>query len=86
MMMVYIQPKPGFNKTTAILGVNYGSIDRSFRVNGEQVVQPAGIAHFLEHKMFDKKDYDVFELFNQTGARSNAYTSFTKTNFFVFND
>lgn len=80
-MMVYIQPKPGFNKTAAILGVNYGSIDRSFRVNGEQVVQPAGIAHFLEHKMFDKKDYDVFELFNQTGARSNAYTSFTKTNF-----
>lgn len=80
-LTVYLQPKAGFNKTTAVLGVNYGSIDSEFMLNGEKVVQPAGIAHFLEHKMFDKKDYDVFELFNKTGARSNAFTSFTKTNY-----
>jgi predicted Zn-dependent peptidase len=80
-LMVYIQPKPGFNKTTAVLGVNYGSIDRSFQLGNQTIIQPAGIAHFLEHKMFDKKDYDVFELFNQTGAASNAYTSFTNTNY-----
>lgn len=80
-LTVYLQPKAGFNKTTAVLGVNYGSIDSQFLLNGEKVVQPAGIAHFLEHKMFDKKDYDVFELFNKTGARSNAFTSFTKTNY-----
>ncbi|MSE22178.1 insulinase family protein, partial [Lactobacillus parabuchneri] len=80
-LTVYMQPKKGFNKTTAVLGVNYGSIDSQFILNGQKVVQPAGIAHFLEHKMFDKKDYDVFELFNKTGARSNAFTSFTKTNY-----
>ncbi|KRL21811.1 EF-P 5-aminopentanol modification-associated protein YfmH [Lentilactobacillus kisonensis] len=80
-LTVYIQPKPGFNKTTAVLGVNYGAIDRTFQVNGKKITQPAGIAHFLEHKMFDKQDYDVFELFNKTGARSNAYTSFTTTNY-----
>ena len=80
-LTVYLQPKAGFNKTTAVLGVNYGSVDSQFMLNGEKVVQPAGIAHFLEHKMFDKKDYDVFELFNKTGARSNAFTSFTKTNY-----
>lgn len=80
-LTVYLQPKAGFNKTTAVLGVNYGSVDSAFMLNGEKVVQPAGIAHFLEHKMFDKKDYDVFELFNKTGARSNAFTSFTKTNY-----
>ncbi|MEE8824135.1 putative zinc protease AlbF [Lentilactobacillus sunkii] len=80
-LTVYLQPKAGFNKTTAVLGVNYGSIDSQFLLNGEKVIQPAGIAHFLEHKMFDKKDYDVFELFNKTGARSNAFTSFTKTNY-----
>ncbi|MFT8400299.1 MAG: pitrilysin family protein [Lentilactobacillus diolivorans] len=80
-LTVYLQPKSGFNKTTAILGVNYGSTDQSFILNGKKVVQPAGIAHFLEHKMFDKKDYDVFELFNKTGAQSNAFTSFTRTNY-----
>lgn len=54
-LTVYMQPKKGFNKTTAVLGVNYGSIDSQFILNGQKVVQPAGIAHFLEHKMFDKK-------------------------------
>lgn len=80
-LTVYLQPKADFNKTTAVLGVNYGSVDSEFMLNGKKVVQPAGIAHFLEHKMFDKRDYDVFELFNKTGARSNAFTSFTKTNY-----
>ncbi len=80
-LSVYLLPKKGFQKTTAILGVNYGSVDTDFSVDGKKVHQPAGIAHFLEHKMFDKKDYDVFELFNQTGASANAYTSFTKTNY-----
>ncbi|EEI23866.1 MAG: pitrilysin family protein [Lentilactobacillus hilgardii] len=80
-LTVYLQPKKGFEKSIAILGVNYGSVDTDFSINGTPVSQPAGIAHFIEHKMFDKKDYDVFELFNKTGASANAYTSFTKTNY-----
>ncbi|WP_283678611.1 pitrilysin family protein [Lentilactobacillus sp. Marseille-Q4993] len=80
-LRVYMYPMPGFSKTSAVLSVNYGSIDTKFEVNGQSYSQPEGIAHFLEHKMFDKKDYDVFELFNQTGARANAFTSFTKTNY-----
>ncbi|GAF35223.1 EF-P 5-aminopentanol modification-associated protein YfmH [Lentilactobacillus farraginis] len=80
-LTVYVQPKSGFQKAIATLGVNYGSIDTQFTVDGKLFEQPAGIAHFIEHKMFDKKDYDVFELFNRTGAAANAYTSFTKTNY-----
>lgn len=80
-LAIFLQPKKGFQKTFATLGVNYGSIDTDFTVNGQLIRQPAGIAHFIEHKMFDKKDYDVFELFNKTGAAANAYTSFTKTNY-----
>lgn len=80
-LTVYLQPKRGFHKTIATLGVNYGSVDSQFNLAGKLISQPAGIAHFLEHKMFDKKDYDVFELFNQTGASANAYTSFTNTNY-----
>ncbi|WP_225417681.1 EF-P 5-aminopentanol modification-associated protein YfmH [Lentilactobacillus kosonis] len=71
----------GFKRTSAVLSVNYGSADTSFIRDGKLINQPAGIAHFLEHKMFDKRDYDVFELFNKNGGRSNAYTSFTKTNY-----
>ncbi len=80
-LRIYVQPKKDFYKTSAFLGVNFGSIDNTFELQGKKIHLPAGVAHFLEHKMFDKKDYDVFELFNKTGARSNAFTSFTQTNF-----
>ncbi len=42
---------------------------------------PDGIAHFLEHKLFEKEDGDVFQLFGQQGASANAFTSFTKTSY-----
>lgn len=80
-LRVFLHPMAGFNRTSAVLSVNYGSADSKFVRDGKLITQPAGIAHFLEHKMFDKKDYDVFELFNKNGGRSNAYTSFTKTNY-----
>ena len=59
----------------------YGSVDRTFipRGKNEEVTVPDGIAHFLEHKMFEKEDGDVFQKFSVNGASANAFTSFTRT-------
>ncbi|GAB5052788.1 EF-P 5-aminopentanol modification-associated protein YfmH [Pediococcus ethanolidurans] len=82
-LRVNILPKKGFHKTYSTFSTNFGSIDRTFIPLGQSdyVTQPAGIAHFLEHKMFDKKGYDAFDLFGKYGADSNAFTSFTKTSY-----
>lgn len=78
---VYILPKQGFNKTFATFTTKYGSIDNHFVPLGkEEAVQvPDGIAHFLEHKLFEDEDGDVFQLFSKQGASANAFTSFTRT-------
>lgn len=78
---VYILPKQGFSKTFVTFTTKYGSIDRSFVPLGEEeaVTVPDGIAHFLEHKMFEKEDGDVFQKFSEYGASANAFTSFTRT-------
>ncbi|NYF24293.1 EF-P 5-aminopentanol modification-associated protein YfmH [Sporosarcina sp. JAI121] len=78
---VYILPKRGFSKTFVTFTTKYGSIDRTFipRGKNEEVTVPDGIAHFLEHKMFEKEDGDVFQKFSVNGASANAFTSFTRT-------
>lgn len=78
---VYLLPKRNMSKTFAIFTTDYGSIDQSFiPLNGdEQVTVPDGIAHFLEHKLFEKEDRDIFNDFGKLGASPNAFTSFTKT-------
>ncbi len=78
---VYILPKQGFSKTFVTFTTKYGSIDRSFVPLGEEeaITVPDGIAHFLEHKMFEKEDGDVFQKFSEYGASANAFTSFTRT-------
>ncbi|MFN0310834.1 EF-P 5-aminopentanol modification-associated protein YfmH [Kurthia sp. ISK08] len=78
---VYILPKKGFSKTFVTFTTKYGSVDRTFVPLGETepVTVPDGIAHFLEHKMFEKEDGDVFQKFSQYGASANAFTSFTRT-------
>ena len=80
-LRVLVVPKPDFHETYALFATNYGAIDTSFVPIGEteMVQQPAGIAHFLEHKMFEKADHDAFDLFGETGANANAYTSTTRT-------
>lgn len=50
-------------------------------VKKKKVKVPDGIAHFLEHKLFEKEDGDVFQLFGKQGASANAFTSFTKTSY-----
>ncbi|WP_061809966.1 EF-P 5-aminopentanol modification-associated protein YfmH [Rossellomorea vietnamensis] len=78
---VYILPKKGFNKTYATFTTKYGSIDNHFVPLDEDefVKVPDGIAHFLEHKLFEKEDGDVFQQFSKQGASANAFTSFTRT-------
>lgn len=77
---VYMLPKQGFQKTYATFTTRFGSIDNDFRPpQGERIQVPDGIAHFLEHKMFEQKDGDVFDAFSRNGASANAYTSFDRT-------
>lgn len=80
-LKVYLLPKPGFNKSFATFTTKYGSIDNEFVPIGQSEMKrvPDGIAHFLEHKLFEKQDYDVFEKFSAHSASSNAFTSFTRT-------
>jgi predicted Zn-dependent peptidase len=77
---VYILPKEGFSKTYATFTTKYGSIDNEFVAPGKGLVKvPDGIAHFLEHKMFEEKEGDVFADFAAHGASANAFTSFERT-------
>lgn len=81
-LRVYVFPKKGFSKYYAIYGTDYGSLNQTFTVPGEDkdITAPDGIAHYLEHKMFEEEDgSDAFEKFALTGASSNAYTSFDLT-------
>lgn len=79
-LKVYILPKTGFQKTYATFSTKYGSIDNHFKVEGqEEVTVPDGIAHFLEHKMFEEPEGDVFAKFASKGASANAFTSFDRT-------
>ncbi|MDU4696246.1 MULTISPECIES: EF-P 5-aminopentanol modification-associated protein YfmH [Paenibacillus] len=79
-LQVYVLPKPGFQKTYATFSTKYGSIDNHFRVEGQEDISvPDGIAHFLEHKMFEEPQGDIFATFASQGASANAFTSFDQT-------
>jgi len=82
-LTVTMLPKAGFHKTYAVLTTNYGSVDNTFVPAGETEMRrfPDGIAHFLEHKMFEKADHDAFQTFGKYGASANAFTSFTRTSY-----
>jgi predicted Zn-dependent peptidase len=77
---VFILPKSGFTKTYATFTTRYGSIDNHFiPPGGTETKVPDGIAHFLEHKMFEEPEGDIFSKFAFQGASANAYTSFDRT-------
>ncbi len=78
-LRVYVVPKK-MSTSYALFGTKFGSIDNRFLCNGKEVVLPDGIAHFLEHKMFENEDgTDTFAKYAKTGASANAYTSFERT-------
>ncbi|MBQ7580704.1 MAG: insulinase family protein [Clostridia bacterium] len=80
-LTVLVMPKEGYSSTYALFGTKYGSIDNCFKVSGDESPTrvPEGIAHFLEHKLFESEDLDAFERYAKTGASANAYTSFDRT-------
>lgn len=80
-LMVYICKKEGFNKKIGMYGTKYGSIMNDFvDINSNKRIKvPDGIAHFLEHKLFEKEGANALDLFSKMGVSSNAYTSFDHT-------
>ena len=80
-LTVYVLPKENYSSAYAVFGTKYGSIDTRFkRSDSDKWTEvPEGIAHFLEHKLFESEDLDAFERYAKTGASANAYTSFDKT-------
>lgn len=78
---VYLLKKEGFSKTYGLFATRFGSIDTSFVPLGEKemVTVPNGVAHFLEHKMFEMEDGDVSDQFSALGAATNAFTSSSRT-------
>ena len=79
-LVVYIMEKPQYSSSYAIFGTKYGSIDTKFSKDGEdEICVPEGIAHFLEHKLFESEDGDAFSKYAKTGASANAFTSFDRT-------
>lgn len=78
-LKIYVCEKPMLGTSYAVFGTKYGSIDNGFTVDGKTVNLPEGIAHFLEHKLFESEDGDAFSRFSATGAYANAYTSFDRT-------
>lgn len=79
-LVIYVYPKEGYKSAYAIFGTKYGSINTAFSVDGgKKITVPDGIAHYLEHKLFESEDGDAFARYAKTGANANAYTSFEKT-------
>lgn len=78
---IYICEMPGFSSIEALFGTKYGSVNTMFRTAADKdyTIVPEGIAHFLEHKLFENEECEVFELYAKTGASANAFTSFDKT-------
>lgn len=78
---IFLWQMEGFTTTEALFAAKYGSLHNSFRIEGEENFTdvPEGIAHFLEHKLFENEDCDAFEMYAKTGAMGNAYTTFDHT-------
>lgn len=79
---VYILPKKGFSKFFSMVTVKYGSNDITSVINNEIKEYPQGIAHFLEHKLFEEKEGNIFEKFSRLGASPNAFTTFNNTSYY----
>lgn len=80
-LSVVVNPRPGFVKTFAAFGTNFGSVDRVADGDGQPV--PEGLAHFLEHKLFEDEGGDVSDRFSALGASTNAMTGFCGTTYIV---
>ena len=78
-LTVMVVPRPGFTKKLAYLATNFGAIHQEFDLDGIHHVVPAGVAHYLEHKLFDMPDRDITAEFTALGAVPNAFTTYDMT-------
>lgn len=74
-LKINIVPKPQFSKSFAMFATTYGGADRRFKLAGEWIDTPAGVAHYLEHKMFDMPNGNALNVLSSRGASPNAFTS-----------
>lgn len=74
-LTVFVAPKKDYNRSYAFFATDYGGADRRFKLGGKWINTPAGVAHFLEHKMFDMPDGDALTQLSANGALPNAFTS-----------
>ena len=81
-LTVAVIPRPGFSKKLCYFVTDYGAIHTHFMQNGQELVAPAGIAHYLEHKMFDMPEGEISSRFASIGADVNAFTSYDMTAYY----
>lgn len=81
-LKVCVVPKKGFTRKAAYFVTDFGSIHTSFTLDGERITAPDGVAHYLEHKMFDMPGRDVNEEFAALGANPNAFTTYDMTAYY----
>ena len=82
-LRLMVAPRPGFTRKLAYFVTDFGSIHTDFTLEGRKIQAPAGIAHFLEHKMFDLPDgRDVSAELAALGASVNAFTSYDMTAYY----
>ena len=83
-LTVCVVPRPGFSRKLAYFVTDFGSIHTDFMLEGREIHVPAGIAHFLEHKMFDLPgERDVSAELAALGAGTNAFTSYDMTAYYI---
>ena len=79
---VYVLPNNKQESTYAVLTVKYGSVNNNFILDGKEIFTPTGVAHFLEHKMFETEEgIDPFTFYSSKGSDANASTSYFYTNY-----
>ena len=81
-LSIRVIPKEDFQRIYAFYAVHYGSLDTSFSVGGDKFCTPDGVAHYLEHKMFDMPYGDAMSRFAEFGGNPNAFTSHTMTAYY----
>ena len=81
-LTIALVPRPGFAKKLAYFVSDYGAIHTDFSVNGTTRTAPAGVAHYLEHKLFDMPGRDISAEFAALGASVNAFTGFDMTAYY----
>ncbi len=78
-LTVVVVPRPGFQKKLVYFATHYGAIHTRFFRDGKEETAPAGVAHYLEHKLFDMPQGEVSAVFAARGANPNAFTSYDMT-------